>query len=287
MGRADSEFRLTKEHWGWDVRQPRATAGPRPRPTMPAPRLAKALAPAPQTGSPAPLRLRQGLPLVVEAADSAPVGSPSGWARGPDPRCGKRESMRPQPKRAPRCEVMARGPSRWGGLRPGGGRGAHTGMGRLRDGMGPSRRGAAAVPCAGRSRGRVREHPPPHHPPTTTRTDGGHGLSRQGAPADRGLAGMGNTTARSAPPPPLRPWPRPSCDLPWPPCGLPPAFFAYDMGTARTRMRTRPGTRARARGAGLPAPLAPATPPWPLPAAMVVHLGYLGVPRPPPAPGVG
>ena len=40
-----------------------------------------------------------------------PVGFPLGGAREPDPLCGRRVSIRPQPTRAPRSEVMALGPS--------------------------------------------------------------------------------------------------------------------------------------------------------------------------------
>ena len=35
--------------------------------------------------------------------------------------------------------------------------------------------------------------------------------------------------------------------MPWPPCDLPPAIFAYGAWTGRTRTRARPGARARAR----------------------------------------
>ena len=104
------------------MRQLRATVGPCPCPCpcppLPAPILAKAPAPAPRTDPPRPLtpsRLRPGLTQVVMAAGSAPVGSPTGWAQGSDPQCGSRVSIRPQPKRAPRGEVMALGPSRWVG----------------------------------------------------------------------------------------------------------------------------------------------------------------------------
>ena len=53
--------------------------------------------------------------MVVVAAVPALVGFPLGWAREPDPLCGRRVSIRPQPTRAPRGEVMALGPFRWGG----------------------------------------------------------------------------------------------------------------------------------------------------------------------------
>ena len=42
------------------------------------------------------------------------MGFPLGWAWEPDPLCGRMVSIRPQPKRAPRSEVMALGPSRRG-----------------------------------------------------------------------------------------------------------------------------------------------------------------------------
>ena len=145
MGRAGSEFRLTGEHWGWDVRQLRATAGQCPRPPVLAPRPAEAPAPAPRTDPPPPLtpsRLRTGLTLVVMAAGSAPVGSPSGCARGPEPQAQQLGD--------------GSGAHSVAGRRPGGGRGPHTGVGRSRNGMGPSRRGAVAVPGAGRSQGRAR-----------------------------------------------------------------------------------------------------------------------------------
>ena len=143
MGRADSNFRLTGEHWGWDVRQLRATAGPRLRRPIPAPRPAGAPAPMPQTDPLTPCRLRLELPLVVMAADAAPVGFPLRWARGSDPQCGRRVSVRPQPKRAPRGEVMALGPSRPPPT---------PGMGQHRLCLGPPR---GAVP-----RGRAPPRPP-------------------------------------------------------------------------------------------------------------------------------
>ena len=40
-----------------------------------------------------------------------PVGFSLGWAQEPDPLCGRRVSICPQPTRAPRGEVMALGPS--------------------------------------------------------------------------------------------------------------------------------------------------------------------------------
>ena len=112
--------------------------------------------------------------MVVVAADTAPAGFPLGWAQEPDPQCGRRVSIRSQPKRAPRGEVMALGPFRVGGSRPGGGRGPHSSVGQWWDGMGPSRRGAAAIPHAGRSQGRVRgppfTSPPPHREGRQPRT---------------------------------------------------------------------------------------------------------------------
>ena len=113
MGRVDNEFRIIVEHWGWDVRQLRAPAGPCPRRPMPSARPAWATAQAPQTDPLTPCRLRPELTLVI--TDSAAVGFPLAWARGPDPQCGRRVSIRPQPKMAPRGEVMALGPSWWGG----------------------------------------------------------------------------------------------------------------------------------------------------------------------------
>ena len=136
------------------------------------------------------------------------------------------------------------GPLSVGGLRPGGGKGSHTSVGRLRDGMGPRCRGAAAVPRARRS-GVCHETPPPlpRPPPERTaaagRADRAHRLTGEW---------LGWTPRRHEAPP--HPLPRPACDLPWPPCGLPPAFFAHGTGTARTRTRPRPGARARARGRG-------------------------------------
>ena len=119
LGRAGSEFSLTGEHWPWDVRQLRATAGPCPRPAVPAPGPAETPATAPWTDPPPldSIPLRPGLTLVVTAAGSAPVCSPSGCARSLDPRYGRRVSIRPQPKRAPRGEVSARGPTPAGGGR--------------------------------------------------------------------------------------------------------------------------------------------------------------------------
>ena len=89
-----------------------ATASPR-RPT-PTPTAEEAKEPTPRGGPLAPYRLRPGLVIVVAAADLAPLGFPLGWAREPDPLCCRRLSIRPQPTRAPRGEVMALGPSRWG-----------------------------------------------------------------------------------------------------------------------------------------------------------------------------
>ena len=112
LGLVDSQWRLTRERWGWDVRQLRATIGSCPRRQLPAPGPVGAPAPAPQTDPLTPYRLRPELGLVVMAADSAPVGFPLGWNRGPDPQCGRRVSI--QPKRAACGEVMALGPTRWG-----------------------------------------------------------------------------------------------------------------------------------------------------------------------------
>ena len=111
-GRADSECRLPEERRGWVAQRLGATASPR-RPT-PAPRPEEAQDPTPRAGLLAPCRLRPGLVMVVVAVDPALVGFPLGWAREPDPLCGRRVPIRPQPTRAPHGEEMALGPSRWG-----------------------------------------------------------------------------------------------------------------------------------------------------------------------------
>ena len=94
--------------------------------------------------------------------------------------------------------------------------------------------------------GACQEPPPPSPPPPpTARTDGGRGPSRQGAKANRLLAWMDPTTARSRPsdhcpgPPATCPGPLVACHEP---------FFAHGTGTARMRTRTRPGARSRAHG---------------------------------------
>ena len=104
---------------GWA--QAEGGSGPEPRPPMRAPRPTEAPATAPRTPPPpTPSRLRPGLTVVVMAAGSPSVACPTGWAWIPDPQCGKRVSICPQPTRAPRSEVMALGPSwRWA---PSGGR---------------------------------------------------------------------------------------------------------------------------------------------------------------------
>ena len=60
-----------------------------------------------------PYRSRPGLVVVVMAAVSAPATRPSGRPQGPD-LPGRRVSIRPQPTRASRGEVMALSPT-WGG----------------------------------------------------------------------------------------------------------------------------------------------------------------------------
>ena len=247
MGRADNEFHLIREHWGWDVRPLRATAGPCPRRPMPAPKPAGALAPTPRTDPLTPCRLRPELTLVVMAAGSALVGFPSAWARGPDPQCGRRLSIRPQPKRAPRGEVMALGPSRWGGFAravAGGPTPACGGCGMAWDQAAALLRLSVAL---GAARG-VSGNPPP---PPTARTDGGHGLSRQGAPANRGLARMDPTTARSRP---SDRCPGLAATCPGPPVACHRPFLPMGRG---------PRGRARGRGRGC-GQAAPPPPPLPL-----------------------
>ena len=179
--------------------------------------------------------------MVVVAAGSAPVGSPPGWARSPDPQCGRRVCIRPQPMRAPRGEVMALGPSwRVGSARAVAGpplwRGAVAG----RHGTKPPRR--CGCPLRWAQPGTCPGHnPPPPPPPKRTVTTGR---------ADRARRLTGDWLGwapRSPPPPPLQPQPRPCFNVPWPPCQLPPVFFAYGTWTERTWTRTRPGARASAR----------------------------------------
>ena len=91
----------------------------------------------------------------------AAVVFPLGWARGRDPLCGRLVSIRPQPTSAPHSEVMALGPSSWWVAA----RAVAGSVGRWRDGMGPSRRGAVAGPHAEHSQGRVGELPLRSFPP--------------------------------------------------------------------------------------------------------------------------
>ena len=180
-------------------------------------------------------------------------GFPLGMGLGPGP------SMRQEgvytstaQEGAPR-QGDGSGPLSVGGLCTGGGKGLHTGVGRLRDGMGPSRRGAAAVPRAGRSQGRVKE-PPTLPPPPPKRTAAAGGADRvHWLTGDR----LGWTPRRheAAPPPP------PSDHCPGPPAtcrGPPVSCHQLFLPMARGPLgRQRGRGRGRGRGHAAPAPPLP------------------------------
>ena len=201
-GQVVSERRLTGKPLGWHAQRLWAVACPRgPTAAPAAPRHEDVERAAPRANSLATRRLRSRLVVVVVmAAVPAPVDFPIGWAQEPDPPCGRRLSIRPQPTRAPCGEVVALGPSRAGdhtrvvvgGPSSGWGSG---GMARdpaavalrLSFALGVARGVSGTPPCLGTVVAAVRANgvhhltrewqggsmgqlgatpPPPHHPPT-------------------------------------------------------------------------------------------------------------------------
>ena len=105
------------------------------------------------------------------------------------------------------------GPSWWGDPAQAGGRGPHSGVGRRRGGMEPAAAALRLSLVPGAAWGVFGTPPPPDG------TDSGSEPCQQGAPTDRGLAGIEPDAARRRPLPPIPPPPPRS--LPWPSCDLP------------------------------------------------------------------
>ena len=274
-GRADSEHRLTGERQWWDAPCLGAAARPRRRaPAQAAPRQEAADGAAPQAGSHAPCRVHPGPVIVVIAALPAPVGSPLGWAPEPDPLCGRRVSIRPQPRRAPRrgggTDSVSDGDHNWtaaGGPTPGWG-----GGGMPWDPAAAALRLSLALDVARGVSGSP--PPPPRHPGTVVaagRVDGAHRLTRDGLGRSVGQ--------RDATPPPPPPPPAPTL-APLQPATI--LFCPWHGGQVDGAEGEGAGNRARPP----PTPVEPPVAPWPRSAA-VARPGNPEVPHPLAAPRVG
>ena len=129
----------------------------------------------------APYRSRLGPVVVVMAAVPAPATPPSGRPQGPEPLPGRRVSIRPQPMRAPRGEVMALNPTRgWGGFAWAVAEGPTPKWGSGGMAGGTSAAGMR-LPLAPRVTGNV----PRGSPPSV------HRSGRQRVPPNRGATGVG------------------------------------------------------------------------------------------------
>ena len=178
------------------------------------------------------------------AAVKAPVDFPPGRAQEPDPLCGRRVSIRPQPTRAPGGEVMALNPSGGGGVMFGWWHGVPLQGGAVAGWQGTHPPHRYGCPSRWERPGTCQPPPPPGRAVTVVWADGKYRLT--GEWPGGGVGHMGTT------PPPL-----------------PPPLAALQTATNFFCSLHEDHGRGRGRGHHAPpppTPLAPAAAPRPCPA---------------------